>query len=70
MIEEEKEKEPEMKLEDGPINMDHYYSTRRRGRTPTWPYLVSAGIMLMLLVGIVMYQDSCGAGVSEVLFTK
>jgi len=60
----------EMDLDDGPINMDHYYSTRRRRRTPTWPYVVSAAVMLALLVAIVMYQDSCGASVSGVLFTE
>ena len=57
-------------LIDGPINMDHYWSTRRRPRTPTWPYVVSAVVMLILLVAIVMYQDSCGASVSGVLFSQ
>ncbi len=53
---------------EGPINMDYYHATRRKPRPPTWPYLISAVVMLILLVGIVFYQDSCGSGVSELLF--
>lgn len=70
MSEKEGQEQGQGPEEEGPINMDHYYSTRRRGRTPTWPYLISAGVMIVLLVGIVIYQDSCGVSVSDLLFTK
>lgn len=54
--------------QDGPISMEYYHSSRRKPRPPTWPYLVSAVVMGILLLALVIYQDSCGAGVSEVLF--
>ncbi len=53
---------------DGPINMDYYFSTRRKPRTPTWPYLISAVVMALLLAGVLFYQESCGAEISEILF--
>lgn len=57
-------------LEENPITLDHYFSTRRKPRSPTWPALFSAVVMGALLVAIVMYQDSCGASVSGLIFSK
>ncbi len=50
------------------ITMDHYHSTRRRKRRSTWPYAVSAVMMLVLLGLILFYQDSCGSSVSDSIF--
>lgn len=50
------------------INLDLYFSTRRRPRSPSWPYLVCAVLMLVVLLAIVAYQDQCGQSVSDTLF--
>lgn len=48
------------------ITMDYYHRTRRK-RPPSWPYALAALLMLAILVGIVVLQDRCGAGVSEAI---
>lgn len=50
------------------ITMDHYHSTRRQRRRPSWPHLVSALVMLATLIMIVIFQDRCGAVLSGTVF--
>ena len=50
------------------ITMNHYHSTRRRKRRPSWPYFVSALMMLVILVLFIYFQDSCGSSISDSVF--
>ena len=49
------------------ISMDFYHSRRRKPR-PTWPYAVSAVLMLATLVLVLIFQDSCGSTISDSVF--
>ena len=53
---------------DRGINLDFYHATRKGKRRSTWPYLVSAVLMLITLVVLVMFRDSCGSTISESVF--
>ena len=50
------------------ITMNHYHSTRRIKRRPTWPYAISAVLMLATLVLVLLFQDSCGSTISDSVF--
>ena len=50
------------------ITMKHYHSTRRARRRSSWPYMVSALMMLVILVLIIYFQDSCGSSISDSVF--
>lgn len=65
-----KEQTPQQPDEEkGPINMEFYRQTRRP-RSPSWPYILSAVLMLITLVLLVLFQDRCGDQISDSLFQR